>query len=117
MRIHHPSFSCSRDHGCVCGATAFAESEFASKWPVQDSHGKSAVSGWHREGQSVRLKPGGTWKAMCNAVLISWDSELTTKITKQGNTFRKTLLQDGKPVGQPIEARKFGARTSPKGTP
>ena len=48
----------------------------------------------------------GTWKAVGNAVLITWDSEWTTKITKKGNTFEKTALQNGKPVGQPTEAMK-----------
>lgn len=48
----------------------------------------------------------GTWKAVGNTVLITWDSEWTTKITKEGNTFKKMALQNGKPVGQPTEAMK-----------
>jgi hypothetical protein len=48
----------------------------------------------------------GTWKAVGNAVLITWDSEWTTKITKEGNTFKKVALQNGKPVGEPTEAMK-----------
>jgi hypothetical protein len=48
----------------------------------------------------------GTWKAVGDAVLITWDSEWTTKITKKGNAFEKTALRNGKPVGQPTLAMK-----------
>ena len=43
---------------------------------------------------------------MGDAVLITWDSEWTTKITKKGNTFEKMARQNGNPVGQPTEAMK-----------
>ena len=91
-------------------AGAFAASEFEGKWQVKDTKGKPFEITLSQDGtaKGKRTEEGlnGTWKAVGNAVLITWDSEWTTKITKKGNTFEKTALQNGKPVGQPTEAMK-----------
>src|SRR6476646_1643332 len=91
-------------------AGAFAASEFEGKWQVKDTNGKPFEITLSPDGtaKGKRTEEGlnGTWKAVGNAVLITWDSEWTTKITKKGNTFEKTALQNGKPVGQPTEAMK-----------
>src|SRR6476620_4355461 len=86
---------------------AFAASEFEGKWQVKDTKGKPFEIILSEDGTAKgnRTEEGlnGTWKAVGNTVLITWDSEWTTKITKKGNTFE---LQNGKPVGQPTEAMK-----------
>ena len=91
-------------------AGAFAASEFEGKWQVKDTKGKSFEITLSQDGTAKgnQTEEGlsGTWKAVGNAVLITWDAEWTTKITKKGNTFEKTALQNGKPVGQPTEAMK-----------
>jgi uncharacterized lipoprotein NlpE involved in copper resistance len=91
-------------------AGAFAASEFEGKWQVTDTKGKpfeiTLSSDDTAKGKRTEKGLNGTWKAMGNAALITWDSEWTTKITKKGNTFEKTALQNGKPVGQPTEAMK-----------
>jgi hypothetical protein len=91
-------------------AGAFAASEFEGKWQVKDTKGKPFEITLSQDGtaKGSRTEEGlnGTWKAVGDAVLITWDSEWTTKITKNGNTFEKTALQNGKPVGQPTEAMK-----------
>jgi hypothetical protein len=91
-------------------AGAFAASEFEGKWQVKDTKGKPFEITLSQDGTAKgnRTEEGlkGTWKAVGNAVLITWDSEWTTKITKKGNMFEKTALQNGKPVGQPTEAMK-----------
>jgi hypothetical protein len=92
-------------------AGAFAASEFEGKWQVKDTKGKPFEITLSQDGtaKGSRTEEGlnGTWKAVGDAVLITWDSEWTTKITKKGNTFEKTALQNGKPVGQPSEAMKI----------
>ena len=91
-------------------AGAFAASEFEGKWQVKDTKGKPFEITLSQDGtaKGSRTEEGlnGTWKAVGDAVLITWDSEWTTKITKKGSTFEKTALQNGKPVGQPTEAMK-----------
>jgi hypothetical protein len=90
--------------------SAFAASEFEGKWQVKDTKGNPFEITLSPDGTAKgnRADEGlnGTWKAVGNAVLITWDSEWTTKITKEGNTFKKMALQNGKPVGQPTEATK-----------
>ena len=91
-------------------AGAFAASEFEGKWQVKDTKGKPFEITLSQDGtaKGSRTAEGlnGTWKAVGDAVLITWDSEWTTKITKKGNAFEKTALRNGKPVGQPTLAMK-----------
>jgi hypothetical protein len=91
-------------------ASTFAASEFEGKWQVKDTKGNPFEITLSADGSAKgnRADEGlnGTWKAVGDAVLITWDSEWTTKITKEGNTFKKMALQNGKPVGQPTEAMK-----------
>src|SRR6476620_5269201 len=89
---------------------AFAASEFEGKWQVKDTKGKPFEITLSQDGTAKgnRTEEGlkGTWKAVGDAVLITWDAEWTTKIMKKGNTFEKTALRNGKPVGQPTLAMK-----------
>ena len=38
--------------------------------------------------------------------MITWDSGWTTKISKEGNSYKKTAIEKGKPVGSPSDAEK-----------
>ena len=77
-------------------AAAFAASEFEGKWQVNDTKGKPFEIILSQDGTAKgnRTEEGlnGTWKAVGNTVLINWESEWTTKITKKGNTFEKAAL-------------------------
>jgi hypothetical protein len=94
----------------VISAGAFAASEFEGRWQVKDTKGKpfeiTLAQDGTAKGNRVEEGLNGTWKAVGNAVLITWDSEWTTKIMKKGNTFEKTALKNGKPIGQPTLAMK-----------
>jgi hypothetical protein len=46
------------------------------------------------------------WKEEGNSAVITWDSGWTTTITKEGNTYKKTATENGKPAGKPTEATK-----------
>ena len=74
-------------------AAAFAASEFEGKWQVNDTKGKPFEITLSQDGTAKgnRTEEGlnGTWKAVGNAVLINWESEWTTKITKEGEHLRK----------------------------
>jgi hypothetical protein len=37
----------------------------------------------------------GTWKEDGNAAVITWDTGWTTKITKEGNQYKKTAYSKG----------------------
>ena len=95
----------------MLSASAFAASEFEGKWQVKDTKSDSFEITLSQDGTAKgnRAEEGldGTWKVEGNAAVITWDSEWTTKITKEGNTFTKTAFQNGKPVGQPVEAKKI----------
>ena len=77
------------------------------KWQVKDTKGNPLeIPDGTAKGNRADEGLNGTWKAVGDAVLITWDSEWTTKITKKGNAFEKTALRNGKPVGQPTLAMK-----------
>ena len=46
------------------------------------------------------------WKEEGNAAVITWDSGWVTKITKEGDSYKKTALKDGKPVGSASDVEK-----------
>ena len=48
----------------------------------------------------------GRWKEEGNRAAITWDSGWTTTITKEGDRYKKTATENGKPAGQPAEATK-----------
>jgi hypothetical protein len=61
-----------------------AEVEVEGKWQVKDTKGKPFEITLSQDGtaKGSRTEEGlnSTWKAVGNAVLITWDSEWTTKI-------------------------------------
>lgn len=85
----------------ISAAASFAGSEFEGTWKVADTAGKNyeitlaadgTAKGTQQEGQK------GTWKAEGSAAIISWDTGWTTKISKDGDKFKKTAFKKGEPL-------------------
>ena len=78
-----------------------AASEFQGVWTVQDSNGKPFQITLSADG-SAKADRGegmrGTWKEEGGAAVIKWDTGWTTKITKEGNKYKKTAYDKGKPL-------------------
>ena len=94
----------------VVSAGAVAASEFEGKWQVKDTKGKPFEITLSQDGTAKgnRTAEGlkGTWKAVGDAVLITWGLGMDHKNHEEGQHVQKTALQNGKPVGQPTEAMK-----------
>jgi hypothetical protein len=92
------------------GAAVFAASGFVGKYETTDTDGKAFTIWLSDDGSAKgdRADEGlqGMWKEDGNSAVITWDTEWTTKITKEGDTYMKTAEKDGKPVGSPVEAKK-----------
>jgi maltose-binding protein MalE len=93
----------------LTAASTFAASGFVGKWKTTDTEGK-AFTIWLSDDGKAKGDRGteglaGMWKEDGGAAVITWDSGWVTKITKEGNSYQKTALKDGKPVGKaaPIE--------------
>jgi len=43
----------------------------------------------------------GTWKEEGNAAVITWNTGWTTKITKEGNQYKKTAYRKGQALDAP----------------
>ena len=83
-------------------ATAFAASEFAGTWKVQDTSGASFEITLTDAGEASASRSGegmkGTWTEEGSAAVIKWDTGWTTKITKEGGSYTKTAFEVGKAV-------------------
>jgi len=94
----------------LTGALAFAGSGFVGKWKTTDSEGKPFTIWLSDDGNAKgdRANEGlaGMWKEEGNAAVITWDSEWTTKITKEGDKYKKTAFHKGKAVGSATDAEK-----------
>jgi hypothetical protein len=91
---------------------SFAASDFVGKWKTTDSQGKPFTIWLSDDGKAkgdlARNNKGlaGMWKEEGNSAVITWDSDWTTTITKEGNSYKKTATENGKPAGKPAEAQK-----------
>jgi hypothetical protein len=96
-------------------AAAFAASNFAGVWKVEDSTGKPFQITLAADG-SAKADRGegmtGTWKEESGAAVIKWNTGWTTKIVKEGDTYKKTAYDKGKPLDGPptnsSQAEKVG---------
>jgi hypothetical protein len=91
-------------------AGAFAAEGFIGKYETTDTEGK-AFTIWLSDNGSAkgdRANEGlqGMWKEEGNAAVITWDTGWVTKITKDGDAYKKSAEQDGKAVGSPADAKK-----------
>jgi hypothetical protein len=94
----------------MTSAGAFAAGGFVGKWKVTDTKGEPFTIWLSDDGTAKgdRANEGlaGMWKEEGNAAVITWDSGWVTKITKEGDSYKKTALENGKPVGSPSNAEK-----------
>ena len=94
----------------LTSAAGFAASGFVGKWKTTDTEGKQFTIWLSDDGNAKgdRANEGlsGMWKEEGSAVVITWDSGWVTKITKEGDSYKKTAEKDGKPVGSPSDVEK-----------
>ena len=94
----------------LTGASVLAAEGFVGKYKTADTEGKPFTIWLSDDGSAKgdRANEGlqGMWKEEGNAAVVTWDTEWTTKITKDGDKYVKTTLKDGKPVGKPADAEK-----------
>jgi hypothetical protein len=85
---------------CLLGMTSvsLAAGAFEGVWKVTDTGGQPfeiTLSG----GGVAKATRGegmtGTWKEEGNAAVITWDTGWTTKITQEGNQYKKTVYRKG----------------------
>jgi len=92
------------------GAATLAAEGFAGKYETTDTNGKPFTISLAEDGAATgnRADEGlqGKWKAEGNAAVITWDSGWVTKITKEGDSYKKSAEKDGKPAGSPSDAKK-----------
>jgi len=90
--------------------SAFAASGFVGKWDSTDTQGKPFTIWLSDDGTAKGDRSGeglaGMWKEEGDAAVITWDSGWVTKIAKEGDSYKKTSLKDGKPAGDATEAKK-----------
>ena len=94
----------------LMGAGALAASPFEGKWKVEDTKGNPFEITLSDNGSAKGNRSGegltGTWKTEGDSAVISWDSGWTTKITKQGQGYKKTASEKGKALGRETDAQK-----------
>ena len=78
---------------------------FAGVWKVTDSDGKPFQMTLSADGSAKADRAGegmsGNWKEQGGAAVIKWDSGWTTKIAREGNTYKKTAFDKGVPLDGP----------------
>jgi len=91
-------------------ASAFAASGFVGKWKTTDTDGKPFTIWLSDDGNAKgdRANEGlaGMWKEEGSAAVITWDSGWVTQIAKEGESYKKTAIKDGKPAGDTAKAEK-----------
>ena len=92
---------------CVIAITTFASfaaSGFEGKWKVKDTAGQDfeitlSADGTAKAGRGEGMT--GTWKEGGNAAVITWSTGWTTKIVKDGDSYKKTAYGKGQPLDGP----------------
>jgi hypothetical protein len=94
----------------LAGGAAVAASGFVGKWKVTDTKGEPFAIWLSDDGTAKGDRSGeglsGMWKEEGDAAVITWDSGWVTTIAKDGDGYKKSTAQDGKPVGTPSPAEK-----------
>jgi len=83
---------------------SLAASAFEGVWKVKDTAGQSFEITLSSGGVAKATRGEGmtgTWKEEGNAVVIAWNTGWTTKITKEGNQYKKTAYRKGQTLDAP----------------
>ncbi|MEJ0096296.1 MAG: hypothetical protein WDN46_23700 [Methylocella sp.] len=86
----------------IMSSASFAAGALEGVWNVKDTAGKPFEITLSSNGAAkATLGEGmtGTWKEDGN--LITWDTGWTTKITKDGNQYKKTAYRKGQSLDSP----------------
>ena len=90
-------------------SSVLAASGFVGKWQTT-SQGKPFTI-WlsddgNAKGDRADDAMSGTWKEEGDTAVITWDPRWVTKITKEGDSYKKSAEKDGKPSGSPSAIEK-----------
>jgi carbon monoxide dehydrogenase subunit G len=88
----------------VMAVACFAASEFEGAWKVTDTEGKPFEITLSGDGTATASRGEGmvgTWKQEGNTAVITWKTGWTTKITKDGEHYKKTAFGKGQPLDGP----------------
>ena len=83
---------------------SLAESPFEGVWKVKDTAGQPFEITLSSGGVAKATRGEGmtgTWKEEGNAAVITWNTGWTTKITKEGNQYKKTAYRKGQALDAP----------------
>jgi len=89
---------------CFIGMTSLAtlaESAFEGVWKVKSTAGQPFEITLSSDGTakaSLRSDMVGTWNEEGQTAVIRWKTGWTTKITKEGNEYKKATYRKGQPV-------------------
>ena len=79
-------------------------SDFEGVWKVKDTAGQPFEITLSSGGVAKATRGEGmtgTWKEEGNAAVITWNTGWTTKITKEGNQYKKTAYRKGQALDAP----------------
>ena len=83
----------------VVGCSDSGSDEFAGTWKVADTGGKPFEIVLANDGTAKADREGegmdGTWKEDGSSAVITWKTGWTTKITKEGDKFKKVAYDKG----------------------
>ena len=91
--------------------SAFAASGFVGTWETTAGRDQKTTI-WLSDDGAAKADVGGRalagkWTEDGDTAAITWDSGWVTKLTKEGDAYKTTTLKkDGKPFGQPADAKK-----------
>ena len=88
----------------AASAGSYAASTFAGTWKVSDTSGKPFEITLKDDGTADANRGEGmkgSWKDDAGTVVITWDTGWVTKISKDGDKFKKTAFEKGKPMDGP----------------
>lgn len=93
----------------ITSLAGLAASQFEGTWKVKDVQGNPLEITLSSDGSAKGDRPDnamiGTWKEEGDAAVISWTTGWSTKITKEGDHYKKTAYKNGKSKGE-SEAQK-----------
>src|SRR5690242_13605012 len=79
--------------------SSLAGSQFEGTWKTKGLHGASMEITLSADGRATADRNGtamnGTWKEEEGAAVISWTTGWKTKITKEGDHYKKTAYKEG----------------------
>ena len=88
----------------MMAVACFAANEFEGAWKVTDTAGKPFEITLSGDGTATATRGEGmvgTWRQEGNAAVITWKTGWTTKITKEGDHYKKAAFGKGQPADGP----------------